>query len=304
MTPLLQVSDLVIRYAGPKGPAAVAGVDLTVGTREIFGLVGESGSGKSTLSMGVLGFLPASAVITQGSIRLDGRDLRAAGKAEWRQVRWRELAYVPQGAMNVLNPVQRVGAQFADMLRDHLGARLDAEWRERIAALLQSVRLKPDVLDRFPHELSGGMKQRVCIAMAILFEPKLIIADESTSALDVVSQRVVLQTLSAVRDRIGASIILIGHDLALQAQVADRVGIMFAGRFVEIGPVDTIFQAPRHPYTRLLIASVPSIRHRDGIPMLAEPTPQERAQWQAETEPLIEVGPGHLVAPRHAEEAR
>lgn len=295
MTAMLDVRDLAITYDTPRGIVpGVSGVDLSIGEGEIFGLVGESGSGKSTLCMSILGFLPRAAHIERGEIRFDGRDLRHAGPDDWRAVRWRSIAYVPQGAMNVLNPVRRIDSQFADLIRDHLGQSLDGVWRDRLAGVLRSVRLDPDVLSRYPHELSGGMRQRICIAMAILFEPRLIVADESTSALDVVSQRVVLQTLSAVRDRIGASIILIGHDLALQAQVADRVGIMLAGRLVEVGPVRSIFEAPRHPYTRLLIASVPSIRQRAGIAEVA--TDDDRRRWEMSIGPLVEVAPGHLVA--------
>ena len=197
--------------------------------------------------------------------------------------------------MNVLNPVTRVGSQFGDIVRDHTGSGLTGEWLRRAEAALEAVRLPVDVLTRYPHELSGGMKQRVCIAMAILFNPKLIVADESTSALDVVSQRVVLQTLMRVRSEFQTSIILIGHDIALQAQVADRIGIMFAGHFVEIGSVADIFDDPRHPYTQRLIASVPSIRLRQGIPDVPLPSDAERASWRNAREPMVEVTPGHLV---------
>ncbi len=293
--PLLDVRGLEIRYSGLS--LGVGTVDLKVYGNEIFGLVGESGSGKTTLGMGVLGSLPASAQITRGTIRFAGRDLVTASPADWRQIRWRQLAYVPQGAMNVLNPISRIGRQFADMVRDHTGEKLKGRWLAKVEAALEAVRLPANVLKQYPHQLSGGMKQRVCIAMAILFDPKLIIADESTSALDVVSQRVVLQTLMRVRTRFNTSIILIGHDMALQAQMADRIGIMFAGRFVEMGAATDIFDNPRHPYTKRLIASVPSIKHKQGIPAISLPTEDERESWQRESGPLLEVGPGHFVRP-------
>lgn len=296
--PLLQVADLEIRYAGLGG---VGPVDLVVHDDETFGVVGESGSGKTTFGMGVLGNLPAQAAILSGSIRFGGQDLVSADEAAWRSIRWRKLAYVPQGAMSVLNPVTRIGSQFEDMVRDHTGGRLRGVWLEKVTESIRAVRLQESVLSQYPHELSGGMKQRVCIAMAILFDPRLIVADESTSALDVVSQRVVLETLMRVRARARASIILIGHDIALQAQVADRLGIMFAGHFVEIGSVTEIFDDPKHPYTQRLIASVPSIRSKDGIPDIAPPDDKMRDCWRHAEAAMVEVSPGHLVRPVRTE---
>jgi ABC-type glutathione transport system ATPase component len=292
---MLAVDGLEVRYPG--GALGVGTVDVEVYPNEVFGLVGESGSGKTTLGMAVLGSLPASATVTRGTIRFLGRDLVAASPSEWRSIRWRELAYVPQGAMNALNPVSRVGRQFADLVHDHTGERLEGAWADRVGEALAAVRLEPDVLRLFPHELSGGMKQRVCIAMAILFDPRLIVADEPTSALDVVSQRVVLQMLMNIRSRSGTSILLIGHDLAVQAQVADRIGILFAGHFVEIGPTRDIFDNPRHPYTRRLILSVPSIQHRKGIPNVELASDAERQKWMHENQPLVEVSPAHFLRP-------
>jgi peptide/nickel transport system ATP-binding protein len=290
---LLQVSGLEVRYSGRA--LGVGTVDLEIYPNEVFGLVGESGSGKTTLGMAVLGSLPASASIIRGNIRFSGRNLITASPAEWQRVRWRELAYVPQGAMNSLNPVSRIRRQFADLVGDHTGERLTGRWRVKVEETLAAVRLGPDVLGLFPHELSGGMKQRVCIAMAILFDPHLIVADESTSALDVVSQRVVLQMLTKVCSRSGTSILLIGHDLAVQAQIADRIGILFAGHFVEVGATKDIFDNPRHPYTRRLIQAVPSIQHRTGIPDVPIATDLERLDWMSEDKPLVEVSPGHFL---------
>ena len=292
--PLLTIADLEIRYGSGVG---VGPVDLAVYDREIFGIVGESGSGKTTLGMGILGSLPVPGKIVRGSIRFLGEELVDARPAAWRDIRWLKLAYVPQGAMNVLNPVTRIGSQFGDIVRDHTGSGLSGGWLQRVQASLEAVRLPVEVLAQYQHELSGGMKQRVCIAMAIMFNPKLIVADESTSALDVVSQRVVLQTLMRVRSEFQTSIILIGHDIALQAQVADRIGIMFAGHFVEVGSVADVFDDPRHPYTQRLIASVPSIRLRQGIPDVPLPSDAERQSWRNAKIPLLEVTAGHFVRP-------
>jgi peptide/nickel transport system ATP-binding protein len=294
---VLEVQDLDIVYRTQRGPVgAVAGASFNVFADEVFGLVGESGSGKSTLAMAILGNLPDNGVLSRGRILFDGRDLATASALTWRAVRWKHLAYVPQGAMNVLHPLRRIGDQFDDIIADHGVRSHQPDWNATILALLHAVRLAENVLACFPHELSGGMRQRVCIAMAMLLGPKLIIADESTSALDVISQRVVLQTLLEVRARLNAAIILIGHDLALQAAVADRIGIMLAGRFVEIGPVTRIFDNPLHPYTRRLIASVPSIRHQNGLPDIVAADEAERKTWWSEDAHLVEVEPGHFVA--------
>jgi peptide/nickel transport system ATP-binding protein len=294
---VLDVQDIEIVYRTRGGPVrAVSGLSFSVFDNEVFGLVGESGSGKSTLAMAILGNLPDTGVLTRGRILFDGRELGAASPATWRAVRWKHLAYVPQGAMNVLNPLRRIRDQFDDIISDHGVRSNQPDWKATILALLKAVHLAESVLACFPHELSGGMKQRVCIAMAMLLGPKLIIADESTSALDVISQRVVLQTLLEVRARLNAAIVLIGHDLALQAQVADRVGIMLAGRFVEIGPVTRIFDRPLHPYTQRLIASVPSIRHQHGLPDVVAADEAERKAWLSEDAHLLEVEPGHFVA--------
>ena len=293
--PLLEINGLEVRYS--RGAPGVGTVDLEIKPNEVFGLVGESGSGKTTLGMAVLGNLPASATIIRGTIRFSGHNLINATPAEWRRIRWRELAYVPQGAMNSLNPVSRIRRQFADLVGDHTGEKLKGRWLRKVEEALAAVRLEPLVLGLYPHELSGGMKQRVCIAMAILFDPRLVVADESTSALDVVSQRVVLQMLLNIRSHSGMSMLLIGHDLAVQAQIADRIGILFAGHFVEIGTTQDIFDNPRHPYTRHLIRSVPSIKHRMGIPDDGLATDAERLDWMGEDEPLVEVSPGHFLRP-------
>jgi peptide/nickel transport system ATP-binding protein len=234
--------------------------------------------------------------VESGQILLSGRDLRSLGRESLRQLRWRELAFIPQGAMSALNPVVRVRGQFADVMRAH-GIRDRAEIGQRTAQLLESVGLEPSVARRYPHELSGGMKQRVCIAMAIALEPKVVVADEPTSALDVVVQRSVMETLKAVQARQGLSLLLIGHDMALQAQVVDRIAVMCRGHLVEIGAAAEIFRAPAHPYTRLLLSSVPSLRQGSWEPAAASAQLREEAYQLAGTRhPLRSAGPDHEVA--------
>jgi peptide/nickel transport system ATP-binding protein len=209
-------------------------------------------------------------MIESGSIRLGDRDLQRLSENEIRDVRLAELALVPQGAMNSLNPVRRIGDQILDGIRMH---RRNGKTEQNIAArlpqLLATVGLLPYVLRLYPHELSGGMKQRVCIAIAISLQPKVIIADEPTSALDVVVQRQIMQTLSTVQRSLGASILLVGHDMGLMAKFVDRVGVMYGGKLVEVGPVRDIFKEPKHPYTQLLISSLPTLDAKGvlrGIP--------------------------------------
>jgi peptide/nickel transport system ATP-binding protein len=207
--------------------------------------------------------------IEGGQVLIDGENLIGLSDEQMRQHRLAVIAMVAQGAMNSLNPVIRVRDQIVDALKDH-GLRLSKQELEaRIASLLTRVGLSPQVANMFPHELSGGMKQRVCIAIAISLRPKVIIADEPTSALDVVVQRQIMQTLNAVQKRLQASILLVGHDMGLMAKFVDRIGVMYGGKLVELGTVYDIFQQPLHPYTQLLISSLPTLEAREaahGIP--------------------------------------
>jgi oligopeptide/dipeptide ABC transporter ATP-binding protein len=269
---VLEVRDLVVHYHTSRGAVqAVNGVSFDIREGERLGLVGESGSGKSTIALALLRLIRPPGRIEGGEMLLDGVDLLSLYEEEMRQVRLAKVALVAQGAMNSLNPVLRVKEQIRDGLHDH-GIQLSSRAMDaRIAELLNSVGLRRDVANRFPHELSGGMKQRVCIAIAISLRPKLIIADEPTSALDVVVQRQVMDTLLAVQEDLGAAIILIGHDMGLMAQVVDRVGIMYAGNLAEVSPVGDLFREPLHPYSNLLIASLPSFDEKEafkGIPGL------------------------------------
>jgi peptide/nickel transport system ATP-binding protein len=261
---LLQVEDLRVSFRTPRGPLlAVGGVSFTIGRGERFGLVGESGSGKSTTANAILRLIRPPGSIDGGRVLFDGVDLLRLDHEELRQLRWNRIALVMQGAMNSLNPVMRVRDQIADAIAAHSnGSSSPSKRKERIEGLLQGVGLPSRAASLFPHELSGGMKQRVCIAMAMTLEPSLIIADEPTSALDVVVQRVVAQTLVDVGERLGASLLLIGHDMGLQAQLVHRLGVMYAGTLVEYADVRTIMLEPRHPYTQLLTSSVPSLKQR------------------------------------------
>jgi peptide/nickel transport system ATP-binding protein len=228
-------------------------------------LVGESGCGKSTLAMSILRLVQPPGRIVSGQVRILGTDLVKLSDSELRQVRWSQVALIPQGAMNSLNPVMRIKNQIAEAIQTHQGTRSAAELKERILRLLAMVGLPGRVYTMYPHELSGGMKQRVCIAMAIALTPSVIIADEPTSALDVVVQRVVAQTLLDVKRTLGVSMILIGHDMGLMAQLVDRIAVMYAGNIVEIAPVRDIFAEPLHPYTQLLLASIPSVKERKPL---------------------------------------
>jgi peptide/nickel transport system ATP-binding protein len=271
--PVLRVERLRVAFDHPLGKVqAVDDVSFALMPGERLGLAGESGSGKSTLALSIMRMIKPPGRIEAGAVWLDGGRLADLDEEGIRAVRLAGIALVPQGSMNSLNPVLRIGQQIADALIDH-GLRLGRRAEERrVAALLTEVGLPANVARMYPHELSGGMKQRACIAIAIALRPKVIIADEPTSALDVVVQRQVMATLARVQQELGAAVILIGHDMGLMAQFVDRLGIMYAGRLVEVAPIADIIAHPRHPYTRALIASLPSLDVRGalaGIPGLA-----------------------------------
>jgi len=270
---VLRVEKLRVAYDHSRGAVrAVDEVSFSLRPRERFGLAGESGSGKSTMALAILRMIKPPGRIEGGEVWLEDIALSGLSAEAMRRLRLAGIAMVPQGSMNSLNPVTRIRRQVEDALVDH-GSRLDKRAvAARIRSLLAQVGLPADVADKYPHELSGGMKQRACIAIAISLRPKVIIADEPTSALDVVVQRQVMETLGRVQRELGAAVILIGHDMGLMAQFVDRLGVMYAGRLVEVAPIREIITAPRHPYTRLLIDSLPSLEQRGtlrGIPGLA-----------------------------------
>src|SRR3954467_12781136 len=269
---VLSVRDLRVYYHTPRGAVrAVDGVTFDIKAGERLGLVGESGSGKTTIALALMQLIRPPGKIEGGQVLIDGENLIGLSDEQMRQRRLAVIAMVAQGAMNSLNPVIRVRDQIVDSLRDH-GLRLSKqELESRIASLLTRVGLPPHVANMHPHELSGGMKQRVCIAIAISMSPKVIIADEPTSALDVVVQRQVMETLRNVQLELGAAIILVGHDMGLMAQAVDRLGVMYAGSLAELCDIRAIFEDPLHPYTQLLIASLPSLDQKgvfQGIPGL------------------------------------
>jgi oligopeptide/dipeptide ABC transporter ATP-binding protein len=271
--PVLRIEGLRVGFDHPQGRVqAVGGVSFSLSPGERLGLAGESGSGKSTLALAILRMIKPPGRIEAGEIWFSGRRLADLDEEGMRALRLAGIALVPQGSMNSLNPVLRIGRQIADAFADH-GLRLARRDEEqRVATLLAEVGLPAGVARMYPHELSGGMKQRACIAIAIALRPRVIIADEPTSALDVVVQRQVMATLARVQQDLGAAVILVGHDIGLMAQFVDRLGVMYAGRLVEVAPIAEIIASPRHPYTRALIAALPSLDSRGslaGIPGLA-----------------------------------
>jgi peptide/nickel transport system ATP-binding protein len=270
---VLRIERLCVAYGHARGAVrAVDDVSFELRAGERLGLAGESGSGKSTMALAILRMIKPPGRIEGGEVWLDDIALSGLTDEAIRRLRLAGIAMVPQGSMNSLNPVVRIRDQIADALADHGNLPPRRALVAQVHALLAQVGLPAEVADKYPHELSGGMKQRACIAIAICLRPKVIIADEPTSALDVVVQRQVMQTLGQVQSALGAAVILIGHDLGLMAQFVDRLGIMYAGRLVEMAPIREMITMPRHPYTRMLIDSLPSLDARGtlhGIPGLA-----------------------------------
>jgi peptide/nickel transport system ATP-binding protein len=272
---VLRVEGLSVSYHTSGGAVRAAdGLTFSLRAGERLGIAGESGSGKSTMALALLRLIKPPGRIESGAVWLDGRDLMTLPAEEMRRLRLARIALVPQGSMNSLNPVLRIRDQIADALRDHGVGVTARQLEERLGDLLPRVGLDPGVAGMFPHQLSGGMKQRACIAIAVSLSPRVIVADEPTSALDVVVQRQVMDALARAQADLGAAVILVGHDMGLMAQFVDRLGVMYAGRLVEISPVRDVFSGPLHPYTRMLIASLPSLDRKgvfQGIPGLPPP---------------------------------
>jgi peptide/nickel transport system ATP-binding protein len=313
--PLLDVRDLSVRFESDDGTTqAVDRFSFTLERREVLGIVGESGCGKSVTMLSLLRLLPETAVVT-GSAVFEGRDLLSAPLSSLRRVRGREIAFVFQEPMTSLNPAFAVGRQIGEVLRRHLGlSRRDA--RRRAIELLDLVRIPAPArrLDEYPHQLSGGMRQRVMIAMALACDPKIVIADEPTTALDVTIQAGILDLMRDIRERLGTAIVLITHNLGVVADIADRVVVMYAGRKAEEAPVHELFAHPQHPYTIGLLGAIPRrgverLREIPGlVPALAAPLPHcafaprcPRADDRSRSEvpELVEIRPAHLVACFH-----
>ena len=258
---ILDVQNLSMHYETLEGNVlAVKDVSFNVKSGESFGLVGESGCGKTSVAMTLLQLQPENSVISEGSIKLDGKELIGLSENELRKVRWDSISIVFQGAMNAWNPVIKIGEQIREALREHYPENSKQTNIDKINQLFKMVGLDESTANRFPHELSGGMKQRAVIALALSCDPKIIIADEPTTALDVVIQDQILSEIKKVQELLGLSLIYISHDIAVIAEMTDKIAVMYAGSIVEIGPTKSVFESPKHSYTRALLDSTPSIR--------------------------------------------
>ena len=269
MSAALEISGLRVTFPTPLGDlVAVRGVDVAVSSDDVLGVVGESGSGKSVTFLAAMGLLPASARV-EGSIRIDGHEMLGADAKAWRSVRGKKVAMIFQDPLSALNPVVRVGAQIVEMLRAHQELSKAAAW-SRAVELLDLVGIpQPDQrASQYPHEFSGGMRQRAVIAMAIANNPRVLVADEPTTALDVTVQAQILDVIDRVRREFGIAVVLITHDLGVVARMCSRVQVMYAGRTVERGPIDDLFDQPSHPYTKGLLASLPRVG-LDRLPPIA-----------------------------------
>ena len=258
--PVLKVVDLALRYSTRQGEVkAIREVSFDLERGQSLGLVGESGCGKTSLANCLMRLLPDNARLVGGQVFLDGKDLLALSEEEIRKVRWRRISMVFQAAMNSLDPVYKVGQQVVDAIETHGVETTVADARERVARLFQMVGLDPQLMERYPHEFSGGMRQRAVIAMALSCDPDIIIADEPTTALDVIVQDRILRELKGIQEELRMSIIYITHDIAVVAEVTDRIGVMYAGNLVELGDTTDVFRSPLHPYTEALMSSFPSV---------------------------------------------
>jgi peptide/nickel transport system ATP-binding protein len=308
---LLAVENLSVGYHTRKGfLKSVQAVSFSLAEGESLGLVGESGCGKTTIGMSLMGLLPENAAVTGGKILFEGIDLLQLSKKEIRQVRWKKIAMIFQAAMNALNPVHRVGEQIAEAILAHDTEISEETAMKQVESLFQVVGIPPDRMKDYPHQYSGGMKQRAIIAMALSCNPSLIIADEPTTALDVIVQDQILNAIKDFQNKLNVSLIFISHDIAVVADVCDSIGIMFAGRLVEYGNLKDVFDAPMHPYTQSLMASYltldKDIAHLDSkpgeTPDLVNPTPgccfSERcavadAACSLNTPEWVEISPTH-----------
>ena len=312
---VLKVENLNMHYETIAGNvSAVRDVSFELKEGESFGLVGESGCGKTSVAMSLLQLQADNAKISSGSIKLNDEELVTKTEKELRKIRWKGISIVFQGAMNAWNPVVKIGEQIREAIREHYPNNTKDENSEKIKKLFDIVGLDHSIMNRFPHELSGGMKQRAVIALALSCDPKVLIADEPTTALDVVIQDQILKEISKVQELLGLSLIYISHDIAVIAEMTSNMAVMYAGSIVEMGKTSEIFSNPRHAYTKLLLESTPSIvgekkklRSLDGEPpsLIGDikgctfsprcPEPSDNCRNQTLEMGLIEVGKGHLV---------
>ena len=312
---VLKVENLNMHYETIAGNvSAVRDVSFELKEGESFGLVGESGCGKTSVAMSLLQLQADNAKISSGSIKLNDEELVTKTEKELRKIRWKGISIVFQGAMNAWNPVVKIGEQIREAIREHYPNNSKEENSEKIKKLFDIVGLEHSIMNRFPHELSGGMKQRAVIALALSCDPKVLIADEPTTALDVVIQDQILKEISKVQELLGLSLIYISHDIAVIAEMTTNMAVMYAGSIVEMGKTSEIFSNPRHAYTKLLLESTPSIvgekkklRSLDGEPpsLIGDikgctfsprcPEPSDSCKNQSLEMGLIEAAPDHFV---------
>ena len=259
--PVLQVKDLTMHYQTRLGTVkAVDGISFELARGEVLGLVGESGCGKTSIAGTLMKLLPDNALIVKGQVLLDGQDLMTMDDTTLRKYRWRRISMIFQAAMNSLDPVHRVGDQIIEAIEAHDMFTTMKEARETVDRLFRLVGLDPGLTDRYPHEFSGGMRQRAVIAMALACQPDVIVADEPTTALDVIVQDRILRQIKEIQTDLNMSMIYITHDIAVVAEITDRIGVMYAGKLVELGSTADVFERPIHPYTKALLSVFPSIR--------------------------------------------
>jgi oligopeptide/dipeptide ABC transporter ATP-binding protein len=315
---LLEVTDLKVTYAGSPATQAVDGVSFTLALGENLGIVGESGCGKTTAAKAMLRLLPRRGEISGGSIRWDGTELVGMPTEQLNKIRWKDIAFVPQSAMNSLDPVYRLRDQIVEAIRTH-ESMPKREAEVRAAELCTLVGIAPERLNDYPHQLSGGMKQRLVIAMALALNPRLIVADEPTTALDVIVQDRILQQIVELQERFRFTIIYISHDIGVISEVCDKIAVMYAGKFVEYGPVREVLKSQFHPYTMGLRNAFPDIRQQRRLisipghpPNLAPPPlgcrfasrcPFATDLCLREDPPMIQVGKNHFAACHYTEKA-
>jgi oligopeptide/dipeptide ABC transporter ATP-binding protein len=315
---LLEVTDLKVTYAARSPVRAVDGVTFDVKRGENLGIVGESGCGKTTVARALMALMPANGQITGGSIRWDGREIANARTQQLQQIRWKEIALVPQSAMNSLDPVYRLRAQIVEAILTHEDVSKSAA-EARANDLCTLVGIDPGRLNDYPHQLSGGMKQRLVIAMALALNPRLIIADEPTTALDVIVQDRILKQIIDLQEQFQFAMIYISHDIGVIAETCHRIAVMYAGKIVECGPVGEVLKNQAHPYTMGLKNAFPDIRQPrqlisiPGHPPALDPPPQgcrfasrcpfATERCREEDPPLVEIQPGHLAAGHYTDRA-